>query len=46
MRNAIKSIAVILMAVGLAALSGCGTDYGSKIERREEVNRTYEKIDP
>ena len=46
MKNAIKSIAVILIAVGLTALTGCGKDYGSKIERREEVNRTYEKIDP
>ena len=41
MRKSIKKIAVIFAAVTLTALSGCAKDYGSKIEPRAEVNRTY-----
>ena len=46
MKKSKKAIAVILAAFALTTLSGCGKDYGSKIEPRAEVNRTYEKIDP
>ena len=46
MRKSIKIIAVIFAAVTLTALSGCAKDYGSNMEPRAEVNRTYEKIAP
>ena len=45
MKKAIKAIAVILAAVGLAALSGCGEKYGN-MEPQVEVSRTYDQIDP
>ena len=46
MRESKKIIAIILAAFTLTALSGCAKDYGSNIEPRAEVNRTYEKIVP
>ena len=41
-----KTMTVIFAAVVLTVMAGCGNDYGENVEPRNEVNRTYEKIDP